>query len=581
MKNPNVLFEVSWEVCNMVGGIHTVIASKVPKMMENYGASYITIGPDILRLNTAQNVFNEEIWDSNLLQCLSALKQISIRMGYWMIPGKPKTLLINFGELLQNKNIILSEYWEKYQLHSLHGAWDYVEPLCFGQAAGMVIEAIYKNHFKPQEKTVIAQCHEWLAGSAILYLHKNTPEVGTVFTTHATALGRSLFAHHKNVDSTMKLSDNKLDQMAHDSGVSAKHSMEMVAAKICDCLTTVSDATAEECVQLLHRKPDFVLPNALGDEFQNPEFATPEKRQKTRSRLLELARLTTRTNYDHEKTKLIFSGGRYEFGNKGVDLFLESLALLNQNYKSAYKVLVFLMFPAGHTGPKRTLLSSLKTPEAQTQTLVCTHDLIDEHSDPIINKLKEKNLLNQPENSVHVIFTPIYLDGTDPLIPESYYEILASGDLSCFASYYEPWGYTPMESIAYGVPTITTDMAGFGRWALDQGGFEETGVLVLKRHGLSFTEGAHALTKELIQFLELSNDKYQTLKKSALKTSQQARWKNWGKAYFKAHAMALTKAIHRIEPQTNDLTTITPSREVSLTTQPVDISVNIKNLRKK
>lgn len=547
MKTPQVLFEVSWEVCNMVGGIHTVLASKVERMLHHYGDNYIAIGPDIARAPNSVPVFREEIWDHDFMEILETLRAqgVSCKMGRWLIPCEPKTILIDFNNLHQYRDRILTDYWERYHLHSLYGGWDYLEPTFFGHGAGMAIEALFQNLLKPREQSVVVQVHEWMTASAVLYLRKVSPDISTVFLTHATVLGRALSAQVPDMDLSTYASTIKPELKAHELGVSAKHSMEMIAANVADCFTTVSQTTSEECTHILGRQPDMILPNALGDEFQDPKLGESSNVSKVRERLFQLAELTTGTKYDRNNTNILMTAGRYEFKNKGVDIFLDSLQQLNETLKrkTDKRVLAFLMLPAGHRNPRSQLLHpSVNAPHAPQ---ISTHELWDEVHDPVLESLRLKQMSNQPDQMVHVVFVPIYLDGNDQLIQEKYYELLAGADLSVFPSFYEPWGYTPMESIAFGVPTITSDLAGFGNWAEETGEWKDTGIFVLKRKGRSIKDSTQDLFEHLRSFVTLTNDQQTEFRKLSLTTSTKCRWKNWAKFYFKAHAMALEKTIER------------------------------------
>ncbi|MGK5089338.1 alpha-glucan family phosphorylase [Bdellovibrionota bacterium FG-2] len=578
MKTPRNLFEVSWEVANMVGGIHTVLASKVNRMHQYYDDLYVTIGPDIPRAPGSVPVFKEEIWNAEFMETLSSLP-IGCKMGRWLVPGEPRCILVNFESLHASRDQFLARYWEQYHLHSLYGGWDYLEPVFFAQAAGIVVENLFNKHMKPKGEAAVIHCHEWMAAAAILHLRTAAPEVGTVFTTHATMLGRALSANRRDEDFSKPGDPEKMNQLAHEIGVSSKHSMENIAARIADCFTTVSSVTSEECVHILNRKPDMLLLNALGDEFQDEKLAQPTVVKKIRNRLFDLAEWTTGDKYNRESTRFLMTAGRYEFRNKGVDVFIDSLAELNTRLKSepGKKVIAFLMLPAGHLGPKPELLQAASGNPVSHAPFHATHIIRDKVRDPVFQALAGKQLFNQPSDSVHIVFIPIYLDGNDPLIKERYYEFLAAADLSVFPSFYEPWGYTPMESIAFGVPTITSDLAGFGHWAKDTGGWEKTGVGVLKRKNVPAEETVKELTDYLYKFVVLTPPKTRAkLSEAALALSHQARWKFWGKSYFKSHEIALTKASQRTGKPT-----LEPARERGLAltaaTQKFDPNTRLRN----
>lgn len=529
----------------MVGGIHTVLASKARAMLQKYGDNYIAIGPNLNSPNLS-SVFREEIWQPAFIESLSAAG-INCRMGRWLIPSEPRCLLVDFNHLQESRDKILFEYWEKYRLHSLFGAFDYHEPMCFGQAVGILIDHIYHKHLQPKGDTVVVQCHEWMASAPILYLRSSAPEIGTVFTTHATMLGRSISGNQREVNAA-EMSPPKLERLAHELGVSAKHSMETISAKLADCFTTVSETTADECADLLGRRPDQLLFNALSEEFPDAHLAEGPAVQHSRNRLFEIAELVTGQTYDRKNTHLFASSGRYEFRNKGIDLFIDALGKLNVELKgkTTKKAVAFFMFPAGHLGPRPAFLNRQHL-SAQRQPQITTHELRDEAGDPNLIAFKNAGLSNRPDDPIHIVFLPIYLDGSDPLIPEKYYELLPGVDISVFASFYEPWGYTPMESVAFGVPTITSDLAGFGQWARKLGEVKHTGVVVLERKNKTFEEASNKLKEALRQYLDVSERFQKRLKRAALNTASKGRWKQLASIYFEAHDLALEKATQRVQ----------------------------------
>jgi phosphorylase/glycogen(starch) synthase len=542
MTQPQVLFEVSWEVCNMVGGIYTVLATKAEKMRDFYGDHYVVIGPDLARLGDSVPEFEEEIWDPMVLQAIS-VDQVRVRMGRWMIPGKPRCLLINYSDLYSHRDEILAEYWERNRLDSLFGEWDYCEPVMFGHAAGLVIERYYQAALAQRSLHAVAQCHEWLAGSTVLYLHNRVPEIGTVFTTHATVLGRAMAGADHDEHLYSKLTTVNAAEEARRLGVIAKHSMEFVAANAADVMATVSEVTACECASLLARQPDIIQPNALGEFFPDPALAAPEAAQRARRRLMEIASLVTGDCYDETKTTILVSSGRYEYFNKGLDVYLEAVAQAGAMPAcSSQRLLAFVLAPAGHAGPRRSLMEGTAD---NRQPQWCTHDLREESTDPIGRKLRELGIANQPGDAVHVVFIPIYLNGRDPLIPEPYYKLLAGADLTVFPSFYEPWGYTPLESVGYGIPTVSSDRAGFGVWAQAQGGFEQTGVHVLARDGVHRDVAVHELASVITQFIALDPAARGQLAEASRRTGQSAQWQHFGKAYFQAHAEAAERAYGR------------------------------------
>lgn len=562
MSTKRMLFEVSWEVCNMVGGIHTVIATKIPKMHELYGENYVVIGPDQSRSSSLAGIFEEEIWEPDLMKGFASLP-VNVRMGRWMVPGEPRCLLLQFDKLFEIKDKILADYWSRFGLNSLFGGSDYFEPVMFSHAAGMVIERFFCHSLLPRGIDTIVHCHEWLGCGGVLYLKERAPEIGTVFTTHATTLGRTLSSKRWDYGSIIGKDTLSPEQLAQQNNVVAKHSIESISAKIADCFTTVSSTTAEECEVFFHKKPDLLLLNGLDDHTPDPKFMESDAIRKSRLRLLEIARFTTGYSYDPDNTTILLSSGRYEFQNKGLDLTLEALGKLNQlltqgKQRPGGRVLSMLLFPAGHTGPRPEVMNAFKqgkppaTAEEGGPCFISSHGLRDEANDPVTLRLPSVGLKNTADAAVHVVFVPIYLNGSDPLIPETYYQLFPAADLSLFPSFYEPWGYTPQESVAARVPTITSDLAGFGVWAKQFGDWDTTGVHVVARKNASFEQSRDELCSRVLEFLHRNPENRRNLKDAVERTSRRSRWSEFGNAYQQAHEIALAEAWQRTHSATYD-----------------------------
>jgi phosphorylase/glycogen(starch) synthase len=536
-----MFFEISWEVCNMVGGIHTVLASRVPDVQKRHGEDgYITIGPDVPRTDGVAPEFRPDIWDRELANSLEN-HEVGVVMGRWLVPGEPRCLLINQSRLYERKDEILGRYWEDYGLDSLFGAWDYYDPVLFAHGAGMIIEHIRDRFLLPARQEAIVQAHEWMSAGAILHLQTAAPEIGTVFTTHATMLGRSLAGQRADPNFYRSLPDVDPEVAAKELNVSSKHSMESVAAHEADVFTTVSEITSLECEHLLGRKPDVVLPNGFG-----ARPVQPEQRQRAREELFKLAELTTGDQYDRDDTLIFALAGRYEYINKGVDVYLDAAVGLAEELESRQgkRVLVYAMLPAGHAEPKRQLWDRAHG-EFVGAPLRCTHDLVDEANDPITNQLNALGFQNEPGASVHVIHVPIYLDGTDPLIRHKYWDLLPGADLGVFPSFYEPWGYTPLEAVAFGVPAVTTDRAGFGRWVASQGDGNRTGVKVLKREGVPTADVTESLRAALLEFIDIGEEDRESLREASLRTAALTDWSNFMEHYEDAHHRALAAGAAR------------------------------------
>ena len=472
---PDYLFEVSWEVCNKVGGIHTVIASKAPTVKRELGDKYITIGPDF----SSDYVSPEFEEDTTLMAAWreSLYNQgVRVRIGRWAIEGSPIAILIDFKSFIREKDNILKQLWEAYHVDSLSGQWDYVEPVLFGHAAGVVI-ASFAEHMCQSTDKIVAHFHEWMAAAGSLYLHDNAPYVATVFSTHATVMGRCIAGNRLPLYND--LHKFNADELARQFNVMAKHSLEKSAATFADAFLTVSDITANECRYLLGREVTRITPNGFENGFVPAEAKLAELRAASRSKLIEVASATW--GYDFaEDTLIVASSGRYEFHNKGLDVFLESLKQLATSNINR-DVLAIIAVPAATTGAREDLaqhLADRNNAIDPAQKRYLTHRLEAEAWDQVSQSI-EGSILSTTASRVKVLFVPTYLNGKDGIFNMPYYDMLAGVDLSIFASYYEPWGYTPLESVAYGVPTVTTTLAGFGMWVAKQA--EHKGVDIVRR----------------------------------------------------------------------------------------------------
>jgi glycogen phosphorylase/synthase len=540
---PDYVFEVSWEVCNKVGGIHTVISTKSPYMEIEYGDHYIVLGPDVWKETNANPEFTE---DQNLFRAWreKALRDgLNIRVGHWNLPSRPIAILVDFTTYFPRKNEILAEFWETYQLDSISGGWDYIEPVMFGYGAAKVIENFYEYHFTSREK-IIAHFHEWMTGAGILYLEKYVPQIGTVFTTHATILGRSIAGNGRPLYEHMdKLDGNAL---AHSYNITSKYSLEKNSADTADCFTTVSGITSKECALLLGKEPDQVTPNGFDPAIVPNSVEYGKKREEARKQLIGVADLLTGTKIPSDAV-LLLNSGRYEFRNKGIDLYLDSLAELNKT--KGKPILAYIMVPANVAGPNKDLLDKMHgtTGSEGPAHKYLTHYIYHEEYDPVLNKLHSAGLNNSATDRVKVIFTPAYLNGSDGIFNLNYYDLLCGFDLTVFPSYYEPWGYTPLESAAFGIPTVTTSLAGFGLWIKSNHKKKTEAIKVLLREDNNTPEVLLEMTRFIDGFTHKSDEEVQQLRHQARELAATSLWENFIRHYHEAYSFALNKSDERFE----------------------------------
>ena len=536
--NPDFLFEVSWEVCNKVGGIHTVIASKAPIVAGAMGDNYITIGPDF-----SQDSVNPEFSEDNSLMAAwreSLYNQgVRVRIGRWNIEGRPIAILIDFKSFFSQKDTILSKLWEDYNVDSLSGQWDYVEPVLFGYAAGVVIASYAETMCTPSQK-VVAHFHEWMASAGSLYLHKYAPYVATLFTTHATVMGRCIAGNRLPLYNDL-LKFNA-DELARQFNVMAKHSLEKSAAAHSDAFLTVSEITANECRYLIGREVTRITPNGFDNGFVPRGEELAAKRAAARKKLIEVAEASWGVELNNPL--IVATSGRYEYRNKGIDVFLESLKQLASSSLDR-DVLAVVAVPAANIGMRQDLAQHLENKESAidpAQKRWLTHNLESEAWD-LVSQSIEGSILSTSASRVKVLFVPTYLNGNDGIFNMPYYDVLAGVDLTVFASYYEPWGYTPLESVAYGVPTVTTTLAGFGLWVANHS--NRAGVDVVRRDDYNEREVVFQITEIMKRYLTMSEAQYEATREAAMELSNTAVWKKLYNEYKRAYEEAIENSISR------------------------------------
>lgn len=540
----DLLFETSWEVCNKVGGIYAVLSTKAKTLHKRYKDNLIFIGPDLWTVDTPSPYFVEgktplTQWQKNAL----LPEGMRVRVGRWNVPGRPIALLVSYNTLYPYKNALYGEMWSRYRVDSLHAYGDYDESCMFAYAAALVIESIVKWKGNPDLR-IIAHFDEWTTGMGLLYVKSHLPQVKTVFTTHATSIGRSICGNGKPLYDYMLGYHG--DQMAGELNMQSKHSLEKAAAHAADAFTTVSNVTARECEQLLERHP-LVTPNAFEQNFVPKGAKFAQSRAAARQRLLQVAGALTGENYPAD-TMLVATSGRLEMRNKGIDIYLDALSALRDSLghmaNRRRRVVAFVLVPAWMKSARADVADALASGKPHRQfDPVITHNLHNPDSDPVYRRINDLGFHNEGLDMVTVIDVPSYLNGDDGIIDMSYYDLLPGLDAAVFPSYYEPWGYTPLESAAFGVPTITTDLAGFGQWVLDNYGDNpaKCGVKVIHRTDGNYGETVHAVAASLVKLYEMKPKEAEQIGKVAHATSKVASWDNFIKYYDLAYAQALNR----------------------------------------
>ena len=562
LLKPDYIFESSWEVCNKVGGIYTVLSTRAKTLQEAHQDKVIFIGPGLWKREDGNYTKEESPYfreDKSLFadwQWEAKENGLQVRVGRWTVPGEPIAILVDFVPYFEKKNDIYAWLWEKYQVDSLHAYGDYDEASMFSYAAALVVESFYKwkeERGEWNENTkVIYHANEWMCGLGALYINNKLPQIGTIFTTHATSIGRSIAGNMKPLYDYLFAYNG--DQMAGELNMQSKHSIEKQTAHHVDCFTTVSDITAKECVELLDKPVDVVLPNGFDDSFVPSAAQFTKKRKAARKRLLDVANALLGEQLDDD-TLIVSTSGRYEFRNKGIDVFVEAMNRLLREKDLKKKVVAFIEVPGWVGEPRKDLQERLSQMTQDTPVFTTpldvpqvTHWLHNMSHDNVLGMMKYFDMHNRKDDHVKVIFLPCYLDGKDGILNMTYYDIVLGNDLCIYPSYYEPWGYTPLEAVAFKVPCITTDLAGFGLWAnsvFGRYGEIQDGVKVIHRTDYNYSEVADYIKDTVAEFSALTKKQVDEARKHASELSKKALWREFIKYYEEAYDIALRKAEER------------------------------------
>ena len=558
LLKPDYIFESSWEVCNKVGGIYTVLSSRAKTLQEEMKDHIIFIGPDFWKESESpyfkedKSLFAEWQWEAKE-------QGLKLRVGRWTVPGEPIAILVDFTPYFEKKDEIYTLLWQYYGVDSLHAYGDYDEASMFSLAAALVVESFYhwltdgdfiteSSAARASSLNIIYHANEWMCGLGALYINHVVPQIGTIFTTHATSIGRSIAGNQKPLYDYLFAYNG--DQMAEELNMQSKHSIEKQTALHVDCFTTVSDITANECKELLDKPVDVVLPNGFDNSFVPKAATFTRKRRAARRRLLEVANALLGEQLDDD-TLIISTSGRYEFRNKGIDVFVEAMNRLLRDRDLKKKVVAFIEVPGWVGEPRKDLqerLQSGKHYDTPLEVPQVTHWLHNMSHDNVLSMMKYYDMHNRKEDNVKVIFLPCYLDGKDGIVNMTYYDIVLGNDLCIYPSYYEPWGYTPLEAVAFKVPCITTDLAGFGLWANKEFGHQgelEDGVKVIHRTDYNYSEVADTIKDTVAKFSSMTQKQIDDCRKAADALSKKALWSEFIKYYHEAYDIALRKAAAR------------------------------------
>ena len=590
-----LLLETAWEVCNQVGGIYTVIRSKAPAIMENHNGHFCMIGPylnksiqaELEPLDDAADIFGQAA--ANLSK-----KGYDVIYAEWLITGKPRVVLLN-PNAVEEKALSVIKYllWKNHNISTPTGNTLIDQVLGFAYLTKLFFDELVK--LAGHDKKIIGHFHEWMAGLPILDIKRDKMPVKTIFTTHATQLGR-----HLAINSPLfyaHLPFFKWEDEASKFGIETEAAIEYGCAQNCDVMTTVSDVTARECKHILRRTPDVILPNGLNiqrfealHEFQNLHAVYKEQIHQ-----FVMGHFFSSYSFDLNKTIYLFTSGRYEYKNKGFDLTLEALVHLNQQLKhenSDITVVMFFITKREFYSIKpealqsRAMMEEIRQPceaiqkqigkrlffestirqdhrlpelndfvdeywklryrrtiqswKSNKLPLPVTHKLVNEEQDEIIQFLVRRNLLNREDDKVKIVYHPDFINSTNPLFGMDYSQFVRGCHLGIFPSYYEPWGYTPLECMASGVPAVTSDLSGFGDYLLrNMPDYEKGGMFVVERGKRTFDWSAKQLSTFLYKFL-MQDRRSRIMQRNNVENYSSAfDWVNLISHYEEAYQLAL------------------------------------------
>ncbi|MFP4146047.1 MAG: glycosyltransferase [Phycisphaeraceae bacterium] len=587
-----LLLECAWEVCNKVGGIYTVLRSKVPSMMSRWGNRYCLIGP--YEPGSAQIEFEPAPLVGAIGQVVKQMREMGFgaHYGRWLVTGRPHVVLLDYRDVFKHLHEVKYRLWSEHNIPTGDdGLLSNI--VAFGELTRLFLSLLGQKE-APRRK-LVAHFHEWMAGVSVPLLRKENWPGSIVFTTHATLLGRYLAMNDPQFYDHLPFYDAHAE--ARHFNVESQHKIESAAAHGCHVFTTVSDVTADECRHLLGRQPELLLPNGLNiqrfaalHEFQNLHAHYKEQLHE-----FTIGHFFPSYHFDLDNTLYFYTSGRYEYRNKGMDLTVEALARLNHRLQQAGSPVTVVFFiitkapirsinvgalqsramlrefraiadsmrdqvgerlfrsaTAGSVPDLNALIDeywrlrlrrAMYTWKSDLPPLIVTHDLVDDAGDAVLNQLRTAQLFNHAHDPVKVVYHPDFISATNPLFGIDYDQFVRGCHLGVFPSYYEPWGYTPLESIALGVPAITSDLAGFGSYLRQlRPDHEEKGIYIVDRRYHSFDHAANELADRMFRFCQLTRRDRISLRNSVESFSEHFDWHNLGRRYHEAHELALDRA---------------------------------------
>lgn len=449
---------------------------------------------------------------------------------------------------------------------------------------------------------MVAQYHEWPSAQGCHLAKEQNLPMATIFTAHATVLGRDLCDRSVNLYRVIETLDAASE--ASRSSVPHRHAIERLAAQSATNLTTVSDITALECKHLLGREPDAVLPNGMDSASMGSagRSASVALRYYVKLKIRDFIHghfYGQLDSFSADSSLYFFLAGRYEYANKGADMYIEALSRLNERLKEdgdkAPSVVAFIIMPAGVESistealhrqatvktigdalselekkvgkrlqdralvwkrgcelPTETELITEADNAALRRTLygiqtnelppLTTHNIVNRREDPIVKHLHRVGLCNGVEEKVKVVFHPDFLNPSSSVFPIDYDSFVRGTHLGVFPSNYEPWGYTPAECLVKGVPALTSNVSGFGNHMerlLKDVSAPEHGLYIVDRRNKDFEEATEQTAEYMHNFCKMKQRERVEQRNRADRLGEFLDWGELHGLYKRARGMAL------------------------------------------
>jgi glycogen(starch) synthase len=146
------------------------------------------------------------------------------------------------------------------------------------------------------------------------------------------------------------------------------------------------------------------------------------------------------------------------------------------------------------------------------------------------------------------VFHPEFITSTSPILGLEYDQFVRGCNLGVFPSYYEPWGYTPMECVVRGIPAITSDLSGFGAYVMEHfPDHDYSGLYVARRRGVDYRETVRQVAEWLWALTRMSRRERIQLRNNVERHAEHFDWSNLSRCYRAARRSAFERYYPGVE----------------------------------